>query len=925
MRSLSHPTPAFPIRLLYALVLSASLAACGAESSEALLEKAQQSLNSGDRKTAIIQLKSAIQEDEKNAKARFQLGKLYLEGGAFSSAEKELARARASGYDASLVNPLLAKALIGQGEYKRVLDELPEPSKGGKADVPMLIMRATAQLGTGDKEEARKSLSQATAAAPTDVDVLLAQARLALADRDVAKAAERIDAALQIDPRHRDAWLFKADLLRATGKSGNAAEAYQTALRLDPGHEGARLALANIAISENRLADARREIDTVLKASRNNLQARYLQALVDFREKKNEVARDHLAELLKSTPDYLPAVLLAGSVDYALGNMQSAESHLKRVVAALPRNLYALRLLAAAQLRQGRHDDAERTLAGVPDSVNDAGFHLVAGDIALAKKQFAKAAEHFEKAAQISPDSAAIRTELGLARLVQGDQRALADLQAAAAMEGSGNRADAAIILHQLKQKQFDAALASIAALEKKQGTNPITWNYRGAAYLAKKDSAKARESFGQALKLDPAFFPAAANLAQLDLRDNKRAAARKRFEDILKADPKHLNAMLALADFSMRDKDEKAYVGWLEKASQAHPKALQPRSGMVAYLLRKGDKDRAIVQAREAVNANPDNPAALNLLGATQMAVGDKAGAIATFSAMTAKAEPSADAQLNLAMAQMADKRLADARIALKKALQIKPDHVKSQDALISVEMADKKPEAALVIARSLQVQQPGSPLGFLREGDIHFEQKRAPQAIKAYQQALEKGAGSTGLIKLHRAYLLAGDASSAEIRVKDWLRKNPADNAVRNYVAEYHMLNLRNKEAIAYYQEILRQVPNDMVSLNNLANLYRVENDKRALATAEQAHKLAPGNPAVQDTLGWILVEQGQAARGLDLLKKAVAGAPREAAIRYHHAAALARTGDKAQARKTLESLLLDTPDFPEGNAARALLKSL
>jgi Flp pilus assembly protein TadD len=137
--------------------------------------------------------------------------------------------------------------------------------------------------------------------------------------------------------------------------------------------------------------------------------------------------------------------------------------------------------------------------------------------------------------------------------------------------------------------------------------------------------------------------------------------------------------------------------------------------------------------------------------------------------------------------------------------------------------------------------------------------------------------------------------------------------------------MRNGRNKDAITQFQLTLRKFPNNPSVLNNLATLYQTENDKRALATAEQALKLAPASPAVQDTLGWILVEQGQISRGLSLLRKALAHAPKAASIRYHHAVALTRTGEKAQARKDLEQLLKDSPNFTEHEAARSLLKNL
>ena len=222
------------------------------------------------------------------------------------------------------------------------------------------------------------------------------------------------------------------------------------------------------------------------------------------------------------------------------------------------------------------------------------------------------------------------------------------------------------------------------------------------------------------------------------------------------------------------------------------------------------------------------------------------------------------------------------------------------------------------------MQAQQPDSPLGYDREGDLHLAQNNIPQAVRAYQQAIDKGAGSVGLVKWFRAQVI-DNPQVAEQRLDDWLKQHPKDHAARAYAAEYAMRRGRNKEAIAHYETINRLTPNKALLLNNLANLYLLEKDRRALATAEQALKLAPNSPVVQDTLGWILVQQGQAPRGLEWLKKAVAQAPKQAAIRYHHAAALAQTGNKAQARQELEKLLADTSKFPEADAARALLKRL
>ncbi|MDP1898181.1 MAG: PEP-CTERM system TPR-repeat protein PrsT, partial [Sulfurimicrobium sp.] len=105
----------------------------------------------------------------------------------------------------------------------------------------------------------------------------------------------------------------------------------------------------------------------------------------------------------------------------------------------------------------------------------------------------------------------------------------------------------------------------------------------------------------------------------------------------------------------------------------------------------------------------------------------------------------------------------------------------------------------------------------------------------------------------------------------------------------------------------------------------LYQQEKDPRALEHAEKANQLAPDNPAILDTLGWMLVEKGDITRGLPLLQKASNLAPDAAEIRYHFVQGLVKSGDKIKARKELEQLLAKGKPFPGIEDAKALLKQL
>jgi len=1023
--------PRNPIAHVLILTFAASAALSGCDSTSRLTEeqhiqRAKDSEDKGNLKGSIVELKNAIQKNPDSPQARLLLGQIYLKTGMGAEAEKELSQAEKLGVSRESIKLQLGEALLLMSEYQRVLDEIHPGEQTSKVHLARILqLRADALLKLGKLQEACSLFQQSLDIATDNPPTYWGLAQCAVAERDISKAKEWLDSALKIKDKRSRTWVYIGDWELLNNNSRGAISAYTSALQSEPDNLEALQRRAALSLKLGQLEPARVDIEKIHKLSPKSLAVSYLQALLAFKEKKYPEARDSLQAALKIAPNNLPALLLGGSIENALNNPQTAELHLNKVVRASPHNSFALRLLADTQLRLGRPDDAEKTLAPIDlEKVKDAGILVTAGQIALAKKEFSKAASHFEKAARLSPDNAAIRTDLGLARLRQGDDRAMADLQAAVGMGGSDHRADNVIILKQLKQGQFDAALVSIAALEKEQPQSPLPWNFRGAAYLGKKDTAKARSSFNQALKLDPKSFAAAANLAQLDLAEGQAANARQRFEGILKVSPKHLQAMLALADLALRDKDEKGYVSWLEKAMQAHPQALQPRAAMTRYLLGKGETSKALASAREAVDANPDDPEALDLLGSTQMATGDKT-ASATFTKLANKAQ-SPNAYLRLAQSQITNKNLVGARGTLQKALQLQPNHLPSQDALLRLELAEDKPEAALQIARRIQGQQPGSPLGYDREADIQFSQKRLPQAVMAYERALERGAGSTGSIKLARAqvalkrhadarttlikalvrtpgdpgvlialagveladgktdealkyarqvtqqepaggtgYMLEGDvlmqqkkyaeavpvyekafaisksrerairvhqalvgagrAADADARLLRWLKEQPNDVAVRSYQAESFIRRQRIPAAIEQYESLLKSTPGNVRALNNLAALYQGQGDARALPTAERAFKLEPSDPNVMDTLGWILLDQGEPKRALVLLKQAAAKAPEARSIRYHYAVALVKTGDRTGGRRELNGLLKAGKPFPETDAAQALLKTL
>ena len=908
------------------ILLALTLAACG-KTPEEHFNLAQELVQKGDYKAAVIELKTVLQAQADNPAARQLLGEVFLRSEAYPQAEKELSRARSLGVPEEEVLPALAKVYVRMGEPQKALDLEPPAGRMPPRSLAALnAMKAEAHLALGRRADAETALESARKADPSQPDLLLTEAKLALVDGKKQQAAQLVDEALKSEPGFLQALYVKAALNESENKLDEAAAIYREIAAADAMQYRAHLALASVRLRQDKGDEAEKALQAAEKIAPKAPLVLYARGRFELQRGRSEKASNAFLEILRAAPDHLPSMLGYAMASYNLGNYEQSINYAGKVLNVSPANVAAARVLAGSQVRVGDHKGALKTINGtLPRHPEDPALLALAGDVHLKLGNYAQAMSFLDRAEALQPNNAFIKARRAAGHLATGDRdEALADLEAAAHLSDRPGQADLAIVSLHLKEKNYDRALAAIAAMEKKLPNNPVTHNLRAAALLGKKDRAGARKALEQALAIDPKFFPASLNLARLDLQDKQPERARKRFEAILADDPKNAKAMLALASMHTSQNQEQAAIHWFEKAARADPAMLDAHTRLVEHYLARKDTRQALVWAQEAVRNNPESGHALALLGAARLAAGDHPGAADTYRRLTVKAPRSAEAHYRLGLALIGEKKVGEAREALRRASALDEGSAKPQAALIRLELTENRPDAALQVARQMQAKHPKSPLGYDLEGDILVQQKRLPEAIKVYEQALANNAGSAGLIKLHRALDRAGD-KSAEQRLQAWLGKQPDDVAVRTYAAEHYMAAGRDRDAIAQYEALVKLAPQNAVALNNLANLYQRAADKRALSVAEASHKLAPDHPAIKDTLGWILVHEGQLPRALELLGAAAKKSPKAGNIRYHYGVALARSGKKAEARKELEAALALAEPFSELDNARALLKTL
>ena len=923
-----------------AAALAMTLMTGCSDAPEALVASAKQYLARKDSQAAVIQLRNALQQDPDIAEARFLLGTTLLEAGDFAGAEKELRRALELQYPAEQAVPPLARTLVRLGRYKEVVTELVRVQiTSPRARAELLTAAAEAHLALRNFPVAERAFTAALASEPGHIPAYLGQARLAANDGKPALAMEKIDAALALAPAEAEAWQLKGDLLLANKEVEPALAAYRKALEAAPSYLPARTSMVMLLMGENRLDDAAKQLEAMQQVAPTRPQTLYLQALLGYRQKRFTDARAAIQQQLRVAPDNLLGLVLAAAIDLELKNYAQAEASALKALQRAPQQRAARRILIATYLRNGQPEKALDALKAVLDRIEgDPDLLALAGEVFMMNSDAPRAAQYFAKAAALDPGDARKRTAVALSHLATGgSDRALKELEDAAAVD-SGMRADLGLIAALTQRRQYDKALVAIAALEKKQPASPIPHNLRGGVLLGKRDPVAARQSFERALQLDPGFLPAALNLAQLDIRAGKPDAARKRFEGVLAKNPGNAQALLALAGLRAQEtltaankapgnparQPDQEVLELINRAISAQPRDAEARVALIGYYLSTNDAKQAAVAAQDAVGALPDRPEVLEQAARAYQAGGDTYQALTTYKKLASLQPAFPQPYLRMAEVQAAANIKDEAMESLAKALAIRPNFVDAQLGMIALHLDAGRGNEALAVAREIQKQRPNEQVGYGAEGDIRARQKNWAEAASAYRAALTRGSSTNTAIRLHTVLTQAGGADADKFSAT-WLREHSKDTTFRLYLAQEASSRKDYPGAAQHYRSVLPYEPDNVVVLNNLAWIEAQLKDPQAVEHAERANKLAPNQPPIMDTLGMLLVDKGETARGLDLIRKASAMAPQATSIRMNLAKALIKVGQKDAARKELDELSKLGDKFPSQAEVAQLRKGL
>jgi len=246
----------------------------------------------------------------------------------------------------------------------------------------------------------------------------------------------------------------------------------------------------------------------------------------------------------------------------------------------------------------------------------------------------------------------------------------------------------------------------------------------------------------------------------------------------------------------------------------------------------------------------------------------------------------------------------LAGARKSLEASFEAEPANPLTSPLLAEVMREEGDSQKFVTMLRSAIQKNPGSiPLQNMLGNQLTALGDRA-DARAAYEAAGAAGDVPAADVSIARIDAQSGSLDAAEQRLTSVIKNR--DNApARLLLAEIEARKGSSDTAVQNYLKAIEMQPANaeaMISLAELLASNPAANNGDALFWAQKALALAPTNPGVQDSVGWIYYRLGKYESAVPVLQKSLQSLDRPV-VRYHLAAALMKDGDTARGRKEYE----------------------
>ena len=568
-----------------------------------------------------------------------------------------------------------------------------------------------------------------------------------------------------------------------------------------------------------------------------------------------------------------------------------------------------------------------RALDFAPDNY---AARLDLANLLIAYHDLKAAQPHLDILRQQRPDSP--DTHLSWAKFYAAqDNIAQALQETKKAIDADPSRSESVLDLAMLQDRDKQPEQAEVS-FKKAIDLAPKAMNAQlalGDFYQKRNRLPEAEKQFKHAIDVDPKDPAPIIYYAGVLMAEGKRAEAEAFLKETKKNFPDNSEGYTMLAVFYFANGDFDKALEEYASLYHEHPKEVQVKKNYIEMLIRKQHLDEATKLNDELLKASPKDTDALIYRGQIHLNQGDAAGAVDSLQQALKNDSNNAVAHYHLGLAFDIQRNEAQAESELREAVSLRPDLIDAQLALAALEIRRAEVDALIQTAEQIIKGAPNMPDGYLLRalaemnrqkfsdaeqdmlraanvapespspyvqlGNLHQLQRQYAEAIKFYQQALDRDAASTDALQgMMNTYIAQKQPDQGIAAARAQIAKSPgtsgfydllgtalfekrdfsgAESAFRKAVE----LDKNNSDAVFKLAQV--QVAEGSVSKALATNLQSIKDHPReiqfyllagmmsesqgnwdqAKAEYQQALNIQPDNPVASNNLAYLILRQG------------------------------------------------------------------
>ncbi|MEP1445589.1 MAG: XrtA/PEP-CTERM system TPR-repeat protein PrsT [Paraglaciecola sp.] len=938
MRALLNSICFKNVLVIACIILSIHFSSFTIANTQIHYEKALLAYKEKQFEESMIHLKSALLATPENLPSKILMAQLLAQLGHFESAELEFEDVITQGADISLFADVWGATLMQRKAYQKIIDFQQFAYFSESQRLNWLRLRASACMSAKNYDCAIQSYLDIDKLAEDGTETLNGLASVQLNLKQFEMANEYLNQAIKVDPNNPITWQLKGLVAKNNNQLELALTHLRKAFELDPDDPYILRHLADVYLATNNNKAAKDTINTILSVSPNDpfaiLVNSWLQKDTALEDKAEKKFKEVTAKINNLPNEYVlqehSLLFLRGLVNFRQQRYADSARDFIHLRKKDENDISAVVLLAKNYIALGKEkeailllEDTQQDLLELPDVL------VMLADLYINNNKNFKALSLLQTLQIKYPENISIQLLEAKLKIARG--KIQSGMEHLDFLVSKYPEDQDILLVHSvlnLQTQQFSKANTSISKLLEITPSDATKLNIKGAILIQQNQIDEAQIFIKKALDILPSLLSAKINLASTYYLQNNYLSSIHILEDILRGNPSYEPALILMAKIQYsQNKLDEAYKNYRQVLVNDRNN-IEALEGVTSIYLSKNERVEALVPLNKLGKIESLNPKYMIQKAQIYLSLGDDENSQYQIESLKLIAKENAALLLALSKLQLLKGDLQEALQSLKSAQTIQPNSLKVGILLAELLLNNDLTEDAVVQMKLLSSKFKNSPDVLFLQGRLAEQQGQIDQASQLYLNTLNMN--DQHEIALAKLYSLLSHGAAPEPfknKINEIVSTHPDRYFPRNLLAQFYFYSNEYSKAAFHYEKLLnhKAIPNRPALLNRLALVFMPTDILKSSEYARKAYRLDNTNPEILTTYGWLLTQQSQPSKGLELLRKASARGQQVPEIRYYIAVSLEKLGLFSEARSELESLFEKNVDFSEQQEAKALYEKL